>query len=523
MLSILPQASKWNLENFIPKEKVGGILTESASSTPLANMSASDAAHAHHLDELCHNIINNSDFLKKSPLSPLDTLMQRRDYSDEIKKSPLLSSALSQTETGSNTTTPKRNGEFTPKGSSENKHDSGVKRDLFNTPRSGNKSKKDSEKKRSGDLKVKRAVSLSPAKDKSRSKSASRRRSTEKKQSSVSKPRHAGKRVAGKSPRSKEFLSSCSDSSDNDETSFVDVVGMSSPEKDRTAVCRSQVSGGKVVAKVEPKCSPKCSPTTDVLSLDLKDVFAAPLLSPIPNTDVVPAESKKADVAASNDASCKSSSLGKLGVSYVDGRPRIMVRLKCFMFKTESPASNDEQCISGDAANCDVPCSAAPVDSPQPLRPCSKVNDGIQQATHDVTRTVPSEKSNVEKSENALASKERCDPANDTSRVGGCAEKVVNDGGKPGKPPGVVEKKRRPLPVDIIAQFSNGDGHRPLPKMKIPKRKPEVSREPQHDGSKRPREPEVSREPQHDGSKRPRANDPSASPTRPSDDVTDQE
>ena len=468
-------------------------------------MSASDA---HHLDELCHNIINNSDFLKKSPLSPLDTLMQRRDYSDEIKKSPLLSSALSQTETGSNTTTPKRNGEFTPKGSSENKHDSGVKRDLFNTPRSGNKSKKDSEKKRSGDVKVKRAVSLSPVKDKSRSKSASRRRSTEKKQTSVLKPRHAGKRVAGKSPRSKEFLSSCSDSSDNDETSFVDVVGMSSPEKDRTAVCRSQVSGGKVVAKVEPKCSPKCSPTTDVLSLDLKDVFAAPLLSPIPNTDVVPAESIKADVAASNDASCKSASLGKLGVSYVDGRPRIMVRLKCFMFKTKSPASNNEKYVSDDgvAANCDVTCSAVIVDSPQPLRPCSKVNDGIQQATHDVMRTVPSEKSNVEKSENALASKERCDPANDTSRVGGCAEKVVNDAGKPGKPPGVVEKKRRPLPVDIIAQFSNGDGHRPLPKMKIPKRKPEVSREPQHDGSKRPR-----------------ANDASASPTRPSDDVTDQE
>ena len=496
------QASKWNLENFIPKEKVGGILTESASSTPLANMSASDA---HHLDELCHNIINNSDFLKKSPLSPLDTLVHRRDYSDEIKKSPLLSCALSQTETGGSTTTPKRNGEFTPKGSSENKRDSGVKRDLFNTPRSG-KSKKDSEKKRSADVNVKRAVSLSPAKDKSHATSASRRRSTEKKQSSVSKPRHAGKRVAGKSPRSKEFVSASSDSSDNDETSFVDVVGMSSPEKDRSAVCRSQVSG-KVVAKVEPKCSPK----TDVLSLDLKDVFAAPLLSPIPNTDIVPVEPKKEDVvAASNDALCKrASSPGKLGVSYVDGRPRIMVRLKCLMFKRESPARNDEKCVSGDgvAANCDVTCAVPTVDSPQPLRACPKVNDRIQQVTHDVPATVPSEKSNAEKSDNALSSKERCDPTNvDTSGVSECAEKVVNDTDKPAKPPGVVEKKRRPMPVDIIAQFSNGDGHRPLPKMKIPKRKPEVSREPQHDSSKRPR-----------------SNDASSSPTRPSDDVTDQE
>lgn len=517
LLLILLQQSKWNLENFIPKEKVGGIMAEVAA-TPLPNMSEPDS---HHLNELCHNIINNS--WEKSPLSPLDTIIQRSDCAEEgacverIKQSPLTTSLLDcgmlQSENSKSTSTPKHNGELTPKGSTEGKRDSCVKRDLFNTPRRAGKSKKDDDKKRSGEPKAKREVSLSPAPDKSHS---ARRQSADKKPLSGSKPRHAGKRAAGKSPRSKEFLSSSSDSSDNDETSFVDVVGISSPEKDkhdRTPVCRNQTSG-KVAPKVELKFSPK---KADVFSLDLKDVFTAPLLSPIPNTDNVPADSKQAD----SDTTSRSA-FGKFGISYVDGRPSIMVCLKCSIFKTESPVSDDHKSVvAGDGviAKYKVTSLAATRDSSQSLQLNPKLSDVKQSETHNnITKTAPREKANHEKSDSVSVPKDGCKPVNDMqpppNDANGCAERtsVVNDAvsadSKPGKNPGAVEKKKRPMPIDILAQFSNGDAPRPLPKMKIPKRKPEVSSD---------------ADSQQDSSKRPRTTDANLSPRHTSDDVVDQE
>ena len=494
LLFVFLQQSKWNLENFIPKEKVGGLIATAseAASTPLPNLSQPDA---HHLDELCHNIINNCDFLQKSPLSPLDTIIQRSECTVEgasanrFKKSPMSAP-------GSNSmSTPKRNGELTPKGGSDNKRGSSVKCDLFNTPRRTAKAKKDAEKKRSGN--TKRDLSVSPAPEKSHSTTAARRRTADKKPSSGAKPRQSGKRAAGKSPRSKEFVPSSSDSSDNDETSFVDVVGISSPEKDRTAVCRSQTSG-KVVPKVEPKSSPK-----SVFSLDLKDVFAQPLLSPIP------AESKHVDMAAVNDAS-----FNMCGINYIDGKPSIMVRLKRSIFQAASPECGSRK--SNAAGECvvkhEVMSSPTTTDRSQTLQANTKFGDARQNDS-DIMKTVPVKHEKVD-TVPVTVPKEGSELVNDTHTANVCVERTgvtpdaASTDGKPKKIPGAVEKKKRPMPVDILAQFSNGDAPRPLPKMKIPKRKPEVSSD---------------TDTQQDCSKRSRVTDAAVSPRRISDDVTDQE